>query len=119
MTSLTAQIKELAYASGFDKVGITAARQPGKSAYLTEWLNRSYHGTMNWMDTHRSKRISIQEFVPGARSVICVACNYNAPDIHSSDPARGKISRYAWGEDYHKIIKKKLKRLLSEIKKYD
>ena len=119
MPSLTEQIKELAHELGFDKVGITAARQPAKSIHLKEWLQRSYHGTMQWMNTHQSKRISIQEFVPGARSVICVACNYNAPEQHPDGRTTGKISRYAWGEDYHKIIKKKLKHLLSEIKRYD
>jgi len=104
---------------GFDKVGIAGAKALPKSSYLDEWLNKGYHGEMKWMENYLDKRRDVCELVPGAKSVIVVAHNYYTPYQHSNNKSRGKISRYAWGEDYHKIIKKRLKKLLLEIKQYD
>lgn len=82
---------------------------------LEKWLKNNYQGSMEWMERWKEKRMDIKEFFPGAKSVICVAHNYFSPEEHSKDPKIGKISRYAWGVDYHKIMKKKLKQLLQEI----
>jgi epoxyqueuosine reductase len=119
MQDLTLQIKELAYRTGFHKVGVTAAQQPNKSEMLSRWLGMNYHGTMKWMQDYADKRQDIQKLMPGARSVICVAHNYFTQEKHSQNPSHGKISRYAWGKDYHKVMNKKLKALLLEIKKLD
>jgi len=115
MTNLTQQIKTRALNSGFHKIGITYVKQPGKSTFLKTWLQKKYHGTMTWMKDHRSKRMDITEFVPDARSVICVAHNYFTDYERSNTKDTAKISRYAWGRDYHKIMKKKLKNLLKDI----
>ncbi len=71
------------------------------------------------MQRHAEKRTDLQRFYPGAQSVICVAHNYYTPHRHSAEKDTGRISRYAWGKDYHRVMKKKLKGLVSAIKKIE
>ncbi|HEX8423647.1 MAG TPA: tRNA epoxyqueuosine(34) reductase QueG [Pyrinomonadaceae bacterium] len=112
-----ARIRERALALGFDKVGIVAAAPLAEErARLEEWLRRGYHGEMNWMVREPERRTDPRLVMPDARSVIVVALNYFTPHAHDSDPARGKISRYAWGDDYHDVVGGKLKELLAWIK---
>ncbi len=105
------RLKQYARALGFHKVGIasTAHSKDRELAQqrLQAWLALGYHADMDWMAN--PKRQDIQQCLPGARSVICVALNYYTPHQHSSDPQHGKISRYGWGRDYHRILHKKLK----------
>ena len=119
MQKFTSEIKKLGLDLGFNKVGVSPAIQPIKSKNLENWLKKGFSGTMQWMTTYMEKRMEIQKFFPGAKSVIRVAHNYYTPFHHSNKKDQGKISRYACGEDYHKIMKKKLKTLLQEIKKLD
>ncbi|MCK4559115.1 MAG: tRNA epoxyqueuosine(34) reductase QueG [Calditrichia bacterium] len=119
MRDLSSEIKKIGLDIGFNKIGITAAIQPSKSKNLEIWLNKGFSGTMEWMVSHQEKRMNIHNFFPGAKSVICVAHNYYTPFHHSNKREIGKISRYACGEDYHKIMKKKLKTYLQEINKLD
>jgi epoxyqueuosine reductase len=119
MKELTALIRTLTHEAGFEKTGITQASMPEKSSLLTEWLQAGYHGEMSWMKRYQHLRQNIKEFFPEARSVVCVAQNYFVPGKHGSDPAAGKISRYAWGRDYHKVIPKKLKDILKKLKEFD
>jgi epoxyqueuosine reductase len=119
MRKYTFKIKKIGLDIGFDKIGIAPAKQPSKSKNLETWLKRDYAGTMQWMATYKEKRMDIQNLFPGAKSVICVAHNYYTPFNHSNKEEKGKISRYACGEDYHKIMKMKLKTYLMEIKKFD
>ena len=119
MKSLSQTVKNLAYDAGFQKVGIAPANQPAKSIFLEKWLAGKLHGTMSWMETHKDKRTNIQKMFPGVRSVISVAHNYYSPEIRKEETLIAKISRYAWGQDYHKIMKKKLKKLLKDIKDID
>lgn len=118
MYCLTDKIKKYARELGFHKIGITAADQPLKSEYLEEWLHKGYHGKMAWMERNKEYRMDIYKYFPSAKSVICVAHNYYTSLQPISGDEYVKISRYAWGEDYHKIMKKKLKRLLGFIKNY-
>jgi epoxyqueuosine reductase len=115
MQEMTQRIKQKAHKIGFHKVGITCAQQPENSALLTHWLSKGYHGTMNWMIKYKNIRQNIYRLMPDAKSVICVAHNYYTPFKHSNNKDIAKISRYAWGKDYHVIMKKKLKKLLYEI----
>jgi len=115
----TKAVKALALAAGFQKVGIAAAEVLPKSSYLADWLSQGRHGEMRWMENYLDKRLDVRKFYPDACSVIMVAHNYFSAEAHSSDSNKGKISRYAWGRDYHKIIKKKLKILLRQIKESD
>lgn len=83
---------------------------------LKEWLARGYHGEMSWMARDVEKRLDPLELFPQARSIVVVALNYYTPDQHREDSRTGKVSRYAWGDDYHDVLKTKLESLLSWIR---
>lgn len=111
------KIKERALAEGFDKVGIVRAGALAQERErLEEWLARGFHGEMRWMEREPDKRTDPRLLFPSAQSVVVVALNYYTPHEHVPDPARGKVSRYAWGDDYHMVVGDKLKSLLAWIK---
>ena len=117
MRELTAWIKETAIELGFAKVGIAAAKRLDSEAErLDSWLGRGYHGEMAWMQRDPEKRVDPRAIFPDARSVIVVAMNYYTPHERVESSAKGKISRYAWGDDYHDVLKSKLFELLDRIK---
>ena len=96
----------------FDLVGFAAAEPlVEEGAYLEEWLAAGRHGSMAWMARYALRRADPRAILPAARSVIVVGKNYYTPYEHADDPAHAKISRYAWGRDYHRILPKKLKKL--------
>ena len=114
---LSRRIKERALLEGFEKVGIVRAeRLDDAHERLNEWLGRGYHGQMSWMARDPQTRSDPRKFFPAARSVIVVALNYYTPNSHSDHPATGKVSRYAWGDDYHEVVAGKLRSLLAWIK---
>ncbi|MBK8909796.1 MAG: tRNA epoxyqueuosine(34) reductase QueG [Chlorobi bacterium] len=97
---------------GFDLAGIAAAERMDREADLfEEWLAHGHHGTMEWIARNNHKRRDVRQILPSARSVIVVARNYYTPFHHAANPDHAKISRYAWGRDYHNILPKKLKQL--------
>ena len=113
--SLTQTIKQKALAAGFSFVGVARAeRMEPEERRLAEWLNAGYHGTMGWMENHFDKRVDPTKLVPGAKSVVSLLYNYFPADDSPSREAP-KISRYAYGEDYHKVIRHKLKDLVEEV----
>jgi epoxyqueuosine reductase len=113
----SARIKTRALSEGFHKVGIVpAAPLDAERTQLEEWLRRGYHGAMGWLARDPAQRTDPRLVMPAARSVLVVALNYYTPHKHASDPATGKISRYAWGDDYHDVVGGKLKSLLAWIK---
>ena len=117
---LASNIKERALFEGFNKVGIIGAGSlEGEGRRLREWLARGYHGEMSWMARDVEKRITPREIFPQARSVVVVALNYYTPHQHQQNPATGKVSRYAWGDDYHDVVKTKLASLLSWIREQE
>ena len=112
-------IRETAQNLGFSKIGIA----PAKPETLTEnklhsWLGNNYHATMSWMEKRSSERGNIHNYFPNAKSVISVALNYFTGTTSNKNEI-GKISNYAWGNDYHSLIKSRLLQLLSEIKSID
>ena len=110
-------IKERALGEGFSKVGIVRAEPLTDEANkLEEWLARGYHGSMQWMNRNVEKRQNPIELFPAARSIVVVALNYYTPDEHCSDSTIGKVSRYAWGADYHNVLVEKLRSLLEWIR---
>ena len=116
-TELTALVKTLARAEGFHAVGVAPAGPLGEErGRLEEWLRRGYHGGMGWMERDTAQRTDPRLVFPEARSVVVCALNYFTPHEHSGDPATGKISRYAWGDDYHDVVGGKLKNLLARFK---
>ena len=109
----TSQIKAEAKKIGFHQVGIAKLEDDGDYdeavSNLQNWLGKGYHADMAWMAN--PKRQDVKSLMPEARSVIAVALNYYTPHQHSDNPEDGKISRYGWGRDYHKVMGKKLKAL--------
>lgn len=107
----------MALETGFDLVGIAPAEAlRTDELHLREWLGRGNHGEMAWMEREPEKRADPRILFPGAKSVVAVALNYFTPHDHVDGPNMGKISRYAWGDDYHEIVKQKLHILLDLIR---
>ena len=111
----TQLIKRLAAQFGFDHCGIAKAVVLDEDARrLESWLNKGMHGSMQYMENNFDMRIDPAKLVPGAKSVITLLLNY-FPSQHQ-DPAAPKIASYAYGNDYHEVIREKLTRFLAEIK---
>lgn len=116
MKTLTGAIKSASREIGFDGVGIApAAVPPQDGLHLRQWLGRGYQASMKWMDEGLTQRLDPRLVVPGARSVIAVAMNYYTPWRHTEERGFGKLSRYAWGVDYHEILKSRIQSLLERI----
>src|SRR3982751_831356 len=116
MVPLTESIKFKAVEIGFQKIGIVPAEPlPIEGERLKGWLGRNFHGEMRWMDREPEKRSDPRLIFPEAKSLIAVALNYYTPHEHMLDPGKGKVSRYAWGDDYHDVMKEKLRALLDWI----
>ena len=113
----SASIKSFALDLGFSVVGIAKAEFLEKqSDQLDQWLVAGNHATMEWMASRKGERGDIHKYFPEAKSVISVGLNYFTGNADPSDEI-GKVSNYAWGEDYHIVFKKKLHQLLNFIKK--
>jgi epoxyqueuosine reductase len=113
---LTRLIKQYAAELGFVRAGIVPV-QPleDEGRRLREWLETGNHGTMAWLQREPEKRADPSQLLAGARSMIVVAENYFTPHEHYDESDRGKISRYAWGDDYHEVVREKLVRLLNYV----
>lgn len=117
MFTLSQRIKDKALALGCDKASIVPADALiDEREKLEEWLRLGYHGEMRWMEREPEKRTDPRILFPSARSVVVVAVNYYTPYQHEDSNNKGKISRYAWGDDYHDVVLEKLKALLGWIK---
>ena len=117
MKGLSAKIKAIAAELGFAKCGIVSSdRLDAEAEQIGEWLRGGYHGEMRWMDRPEQDRADPRTVMPDVRSVIVLATNYFTPHSHEEDPNRGKISRYAWGDDYHDVLRDKMRLLLGRIK---
>src|SRR5690606_38923259 len=107
-------IKQEAKELGFSFCGISkAAFLEEEAPRLESWLNANMHGEMTYMENHFDKRLDPRLLVPGAKSVVSLLYNY-FPE-QQQNPDAYKISKYAYGEDYHFVIKDKLKDLLHFI----
>lgn len=114
MHELTTAFKEQALLEGFDLVGIAAAGPATSAAHLEQWLAAGMHGDMAFIERSRSLRSHPSHLLEGCRSVVAVAMSYRtniAPSWEHLTGDRVWISRYAWGRNYHKILKKKLVRV--------
>lgn len=110
-------IKATASELGFAFCGFSKAEFLEKEApRLEEWLKRSYQGSMSYLENHFDKRLDPTLLVPGAKSVISLVYNYYPEkDLAEAHPQHLKIAKYAYGEDYHFVIKDKLKVLIKKI----
>lgn len=105
---------------GFDLIGFAKAELLEiESRKLNEWLKRKFHSTMEYMERNTDKRKDVKKILPGARSIISLAMNYNTDHHHENKNGYGKISRYAWGKDYHLIIWDKLEILEEMLEQID
>lgn len=113
----SARVRKMAFAAGFHKVGIVRAeRLEVEGKRFQEWLSLGYEAGMSWLRRDSAVRSDPRKLLKGARTVVAVAMNYYTPPEHRTDSATGKISRYAWGDDYHYILKERLFALLEAIK---
>lgn len=114
-TTHTKIIKSFAKQLGFNFCGIAKAEQLDEDARrLEQWLDKGFHGSMQYMEKHFDLRIDPSKLVPGAKSVITLMLNYFPEQKQNEDSP--KISKYAWGKDYHEVIKEKLKEMIRLIK---
>ena len=119
-----ALVKQAALEAGFELCGIASlGSPPAHLQALVPWLEKGLHGSMAWMERQADKRLDPAKIMPGAKSLICVGLVYNTDHPYSTDlfPLHGRtqtrgagaedrawISRYAWGEDYHRVMERKL-----------
>ena len=113
----TESIKKKALELGFQKVGIAKAEPTSnEKADLESWLKQGRHATMDWIVKRKDERGNIHTYFPEAKTVISVGLNYYIGKDQSHIQSDFQISNYAWGDDYHNVIKKRLFQLLSWIK---
>ena len=129
-STLVSQIKAHAKELGFDAIGIASIPLPNSEPpaplapitahqsnipiftrfwkWLTQWLEQGYHGTMTWMARNPEQRSDPTKVLPGCRSIIMVGMNYYTDHAPDESDAAGRIARYAWGRDYHDVMKARL-----------
>lgn len=105
------RVKALALAQGFDTVGLTSAEPTEWADYYRQWTIEGQHGEMAWLARDPERRSDPRVVLPGALSLIVVGLNY----WQEAPPARGRIARYALGDDYHEILGDKLRALVAEL----
>ncbi len=105
------KIKQVAENLGAAAVGIAPAGPVNRKDQFMEWLNRGYHADMDYLRKYRDQRFDPRNLLPGAESIIVVGVNYYNEPPKNQSPPLFKVARFAWGEDYHRILRKLLKKL--------
>jgi epoxyqueuosine reductase len=116
-SSIKAHAREL----GFDLCGIAPAADLPELKFLRDWLDRGYGGTMTYLHRSARKRADVRRVVPSARSVIVTGVLYNTDRPYSTeiaDRGRAQIARYAWGDDYHDVIGRRMDSLLAWMREH-
>jgi epoxyqueuosine reductase len=112
-------VRNLAAECGFDLAGVATPYSSPDFGRFRHWVDRGLAGDMCYLTDHRvGVRNDPAQLLPGVRSIICVALVYNGPEPYSTrfaEPERGWISRYAWGEDYHGVLREKLEDLSCKL----
>lgn len=117
-SSVTVEVLDRCRALGFALAGAAPAEPTRYREPLERWLAAGQHGEMTYLETYHDERCDPRVLLPGAKSIICVADRYDngTRDRRSTDgPPRGRIARYTRGDDYHRIIKKRLHQLADEL----
>ncbi len=113
------EIKREAAAAGFDLCGVAPAADHVELRFFREWLDRGYAGGMDYLHRSADRRADVRHVLPSARSVIALGTVYNTAHPYSTDRAdatRAEIARYAWGDDYHDVIQRRLEALLGRLR---
>ncbi|HJN50923.1 MAG: tRNA epoxyqueuosine(34) reductase QueG [Pseudomonadales bacterium] len=117
--ALAADIKQWGSELGFQHTGISRIHLGDHPGYLKDWLAKGYQGEMNYLARNRTKRSDPAELIPGTVSIITVRMNYLPSDTKRlatlANPRKAYISRYALGRDYHKLMRKRLVKLVQRI----
>ena len=113
------EVKRVALESGFELAGIAPAEPVPEAAWYAEWVRAGMAGEMRYLTDHRGEmRLDPRTLLPSARSILGVGKLYNGPEPHSTefdDDERAWISRYAWGDDYHEIVRRALERVVERL----
>jgi epoxyqueuosine reductase len=117
--SLSARVKTMARAAGFDLVGIASAAAPPELVHFADWIARGYAGEMAYLTSQVRRRSDLRAALPWARSVVCLGLQYDTPVPYSTEAGAGSgwIARYAWGDDYHEVMASLLERLAAELQR--
>ncbi|HRE54303.1 MAG TPA: tRNA epoxyqueuosine(34) reductase QueG [Candidatus Competibacter sp.] len=120
LAELAAAIKEWGRELGFQQLGVARIDLGEHEAHLLDWLAAGFHGTMTYMARHGTRRARPAELVPGTVRVISARMDYWPPQSAEPwrvlrDPERAYLSRYALGRDYHKVMRRRLQRLVERI----
>ena len=117
MNKLSQRIKMKADDLGFQKVGITKVEFSSENKLnLDQWISKGLHASMQWIENRKEERANIFNYFPDAVSLISVGMNYFSGNTQDDLKSKFKFSNYAWGEDYHSLIKDRLQILLKWIK---
>ncbi|MEW6051160.1 MAG: tRNA epoxyqueuosine(34) reductase QueG [Candidatus Zixiibacteriota bacterium] len=114
------RVKELAFAAGFDLCGITTPEViPEAKERLLAWLESGYHGEMSYMAKEPERRYDPQKVMKSVRSIIVLGLNYFQKNNAETADDHGRVSRYARGRDYHKVIAARIKKLVGMLEQED
>ncbi|MGD8778373.1 MAG: tRNA epoxyqueuosine(34) reductase QueG [Ignavibacteria bacterium] len=120
MRIINQKVIELSGELGFDLIGFSKAETLDKETdKLEEWLKNGYQAGMAYMERNLDKRRDVTKIFPDAKSVISLGLNYYTGEKHENKKGAGKVSRYAWGKDYHFIIWERLDKLIERLKDID
>ena len=113
-------VEDVSKSLGFDLVGFAKITELKEEIeYLDEWLKNKFNAGMSYMERNLEKRKDVRLILPNAKSIISLGMNYYTGNQHSNAEDFGKVSRYAWGKDYHLIIWEKLDHLIQKLKEID
>jgi len=113
-----ADIKEKALALGFDLAGVAPLGPFPETDFYPQWLNSGFAGEMKYLERQAAAKLQPESILPGAKSIVVCAMNYNTAEPRTGfDRLRAWVSRYAWGDDYHDTLRRKLLELAAWIEK--
>ncbi len=115
-TELTTRIFDKAHALGFELVGCCAATEPSRLDHFHRWLQAGHDGQMHYLRDRREAYQHPKYILDGVRSIIMLGTSYRTLPREASRPGHGQVSRYAWGDDYHDVIRSRLHDLADDLR---